>query len=102
MTDARDLDSSAELAAYSVMRAVLPSHTRGTEAVRSDIEDILEDLREHFGDGAAAVLIGNLALRALRPLEQRAEQSATTAAAELDAEEQRVLVALDRDQPGEE
>ncbi len=41
-------------------------------------------------------LIGSLGLKALWPLEQQAGQSGTTAAAELDADEQRALAMLDR------
>lgn len=44
MTDARDPNRSADRPAYSAMRAVLPSRSQGIEAVRADIEHIVDEV----------------------------------------------------------
>lgn len=97
VTDASDPSRSADLAAYSVMRAVLPSRSEGTEATRADIRRIVDDLEQRFGPDAVVTLVGSLALKALWPIEQQAQRCVTSVAAELDAEEQRVLAMLDQD-----
>jgi len=44
VTDARDPNRSADRPAYSAMRAVLPSRSQGIEAVRADIEHIVDEV----------------------------------------------------------
>ena len=97
VSDNRDPNHSADLAAFSVIRAMLPSRLDGTEAVRADVEHIVNNLEQRFGRDAVITLVGNLALKALWPIEQRAERAGTTAGAELDADEQRALALLDQD-----
>lgn len=102
MSDDRDVGVSADLAAYSVMRALLNARDaagRSDDRAHRDVARVIDDLEQGLGRDAVFAVIGSLALRALRPIELRAETSGTEPEAELAAEEQRTLAAehdLDR------
>ncbi len=93
----RDASAAADLACYSVMRAILRAQEADDDlhAARPDIERVVRELIDHFGPGVITELVGSLGLKALAAIRRDADQVGVNPLVEIDEEEQRILAIPD-------
>jgi hypothetical protein len=89
----RDASTAADLACYSVIRAILRAQEADDDlhAARPDIERVIRELIDHFGPGVTTELVGSLGLKALAAVRHDADQSGVNPVDKIDEEEQRIL-----------
>jgi hypothetical protein len=88
----QDASTAADLACYSVMRAILRAQEADDDlhAARPDVERVIRELINHFGPGAITDLVGSLGLKALTAIRRNADQLGVNPLVEIDEEEQRI------------
>jgi hypothetical protein len=93
----REASAAADLACYSVMRAILRARDahQDVHAARPDIERVIRELIDHFGPGSITELVGSLGHKALAAIGRDADHSALDTAGVIDAEERRILAMFD-------
>lgn len=97
----QDASAAADLACYSVMRAILRAQQADHDlrAARPDIERVVRELIDHYGPGAITELVGSLGLKALAAIGRDIDKLEVNPLAKIDQEEQRILANLDERGP---